>query len=178
MLSVGDLLFWISFSFVSPEDWIDFSNINVEKADKQRNNSLALKALIDSILSQTANDMRKQCEMVNIAFRNRVKEVKDAKHKLETFLAMVSHRGRSVKKRKHSYLLVFPVQWVALICHVFLFVPFSLLRKSHLRFFFFLSSVCTTTEMSFWSHLFNLNVAVAISKVRIFLVIFSCMGLP
>ncbi|NWW23048.1 TEKT1 protein, partial [Falcunculus frontatus] len=76
-------------NFVSPEDWIDFSNINVEKADKQRNNSLALKALIDSILSQTANDMRKQCEMVNIAFRNRVNEVKDAKHKLETFLAMV-----------------------------------------------------------------------------------------
>ncbi|NXU66673.1 TEKT1 protein, partial [Horornis vulcanius] len=76
-------------NFVSPEDWIDFSNINVEKADKQRNNSLALKALIDGILSQTANDMRKQCEMVNTAFRNRVKEVKDAKHKLETLLAVV-----------------------------------------------------------------------------------------
>ncbi|NXV08197.1 TEKT1 protein, partial [Cettia cetti] len=76
-------------NFVSPEDWIDFSNINVEKADKQQNNSLALKALIDGILSQTANDMRKQCEMVNTAFRNRVREVKDAKHKLETLLAVV-----------------------------------------------------------------------------------------
>ncbi|NXM96007.1 TEKT1 protein, partial [Sylvia borin] len=76
-------------NFVSPEDWIDFSNINVEKADKQRNNSLALKAVIDGILSQTANDMRRQCEMVNTAFRNRVKEVKDAKHKLEMLLAMV-----------------------------------------------------------------------------------------
>ncbi|XP_032844380.1 tektin-1 isoform X2 [Tyto alba] len=76
-------------SFVSPEDWIDFSNINVEKAEKQRNNSLALRALIDGILSQTANDMHKQCEMVNVAFRNRVKEVKDAKRKLETLLAMV-----------------------------------------------------------------------------------------
>ncbi|NWY44435.1 TEKT1 protein, partial [Sylvia atricapilla] len=76
-------------NFVSPEDWIDFSNINVEKADKQRNNSLALKAVIDGILSQTANDMRRQCEMVNMAFRNRVKEVKDAKHKLEMLLAMV-----------------------------------------------------------------------------------------
>ncbi|NXI31697.1 TEKT1 protein, partial [Sterrhoptilus dennistouni] len=76
-------------NFVSLEDWIDFSNINVEKADKQRNNSLALKAVIDGILSQTADDMRRQCEMVNTAFRNRVKEVKDAKHKLETLLAMV-----------------------------------------------------------------------------------------
>ncbi|GAB0198283.1 tektin-1 [Grus japonensis] len=79
----------IEGNFVSPEDWLDFSNISVEKADKQRNNSLALRALIDGILSQTVNDMRKQCEMVNLAFTNRLKEVKDAKHKLETLLAMV-----------------------------------------------------------------------------------------
>ncbi|XP_068066924.1 tektin-1 isoform X1 [Anomalospiza imberbis] len=85
-------------NFVSPEDWIDFSNINFEKADKQRNNSLALKALINSILSQTANDMRKQCEMVNNAFRNRVKEVKDAKHKLETLLAMVMDETAAQEK--------------------------------------------------------------------------------
>ncbi|KAM6239502.1 tektin-1 isoform 3-T5 [Spheniscus humboldti] len=85
-------------SFVSPEDWIDFSNINIEKADKQRNNSLALGALIDGILSQTRNDMRKQCEMVNVAFRNKVKEVKDAKHKLETLLAMVMDETASQEK--------------------------------------------------------------------------------
>ncbi|NWT33775.1 TEKT1 protein, partial [Cardinalis cardinalis] len=85
-------------NFVSPEDWIDFTNINVEKADKQRNNSLALKALIDGILSQIANDMRKQCEMVNNAFRNRVKEVKDAKHKLEALLAMVMDETASQEK--------------------------------------------------------------------------------
>ncbi|NXF11277.1 TEKT1 protein, partial [Smithornis capensis] len=85
-------------NFVSPEDWIDFSNINVEKADKQRNNSLALRALIDNILSQTANDIRKQCEVVNVAFRNRVKEVKDAKHKLETLLAMVMDESASQEK--------------------------------------------------------------------------------
>ncbi|KAF2975400.1 hypothetical protein EK904_010844 [Melospiza melodia maxima] len=85
-------------NFVSPEDWIDFTNINVEKADKQRNNSLALKALIDGILSQIANDMRKQCELVNNAFRNRVKEVKDAKHKLEMLLAMVMDETASQEK--------------------------------------------------------------------------------
>uniref|UniRef100_A0A8B9RWZ1 Tektin n=1 Tax=Accipiter nisus TaxID=211598 RepID=A0A8B9RWZ1_9AVES len=88
----------IEGNFVSPEDWIDFSNINVEKADKQRNNSLALRALIDSILSQTVNDMRKQCEMVNVALRNRVMEVKDAKHKLETLLAMVMNETASQEK--------------------------------------------------------------------------------
>jgi len=49
---------------------------------------MALRVLIDSILSQAVNDMCKQCEMVNIAFRNRAKEVRDAKHKLETLLAV------------------------------------------------------------------------------------------
>ncbi|XP_010136307.1 PREDICTED: tektin-1 [Buceros rhinoceros silvestris] len=88
----------IDGNFVSPEDWRDFSNINVEKADKQRNNSLALRALIDSILSQTANDMRRQCETVNTAFRKRVEEVKDAKHKLETLLAMVLDETASQEK--------------------------------------------------------------------------------
>ncbi|NXS63942.1 TEKT1 protein, partial [Brachypteracias leptosomus] len=88
----------IEGNFVSPEEWIDFSNINVEKADKQRNNSLALRALIDGILSQTANDMRKQWEVVNVAFRNRVKEVKDAKHKLETLLAVVMDETASQEK--------------------------------------------------------------------------------
>ncbi|NXI48539.1 TEKT1 protein, partial [Galbula dea] len=88
----------IEGNFVSPEDWRDFSNINVEKAEKQRTNSLALRALIDDILSRTANDMRKQCETVNVMFRNRVKEVKDAKHKLETLLAMVLDETASQEK--------------------------------------------------------------------------------
>ncbi|XP_034608513.1 tektin-1 isoform X2 [Trachemys scripta elegans] len=83
---------------VSPEDWVDFSNVNVEKADKQRNNSLALRALIDRILSQTASDMRKQCETVNVAFKNRVKETKDAKNKLEIHLAKVMDEITSQEK--------------------------------------------------------------------------------
>ncbi|KAM9118006.1 tektin-1 [Pangshura tecta] len=83
---------------VSPEDWVDFSNVNIEKADKQRNNSLALRALIDRILSQTASDMCKQCETVNIAFKNRVKETKDAKNKLEIHLAKVMDEITSQEK--------------------------------------------------------------------------------
>ncbi|KAL7987115.1 hypothetical protein Chor_006034 [Crotalus horridus] len=83
---------------VSPEQWMDFSNTNVEKADKQRNNSLALRALIDSILSQTASDMRKQNRTVNIAFQNRVKETKDAKNKLEMHLAKVMEEINSQTK--------------------------------------------------------------------------------
>uniref|UniRef100_A0A8C3KL16 Tektin n=1 Tax=Calidris pygmaea TaxID=425635 RepID=A0A8C3KL16_9CHAR len=88
----------IEGTFVSPEDWTDFSNINVEKAEKQRNNSLVLRTLIDGILSQTASDMRRQCEAVNVAFRNRVKEVRDAKHQLERLLAMVMDETASQEK--------------------------------------------------------------------------------
>ncbi|XP_020820393.1 tektin-1 isoform X2 [Phascolarctos cinereus] len=76
-------------SSVSVDDWVDFSNVNVEKADKQRNNTLALEALINRILSQTANDLRKQFETVNLALQNRIKETKDAKDKLATHLAKV-----------------------------------------------------------------------------------------
>ncbi|XP_032287759.1 tektin-1 isoform X1 [Halichoerus grypus] len=74
---------------VSLEDWLDFSNSNVEKADRQRNNSLALKALVDRILSQTANDLRRQCDVVDTAFRNGLKETKAARDQLATHLAKV-----------------------------------------------------------------------------------------
>ncbi|KAL8198677.1 UNVERIFIED_CONTAM: Tektin-1 [Gekko kuhli] len=85
-------------SSVSPQEWVEFSNVNVEKADKQRNNSLALRALIDSILSQTVGDMRKQNKTVNIAFQNRVKETKDAKAKLEVHLAKVMEEVSTQEK--------------------------------------------------------------------------------
>lgn len=75
---------------MSLEDWLDFSNSNVEKADRQRNNSLALKALVDRILSQTANDLRRQCDVVDTAFRNGLKETKAARDQLATHLAKVS----------------------------------------------------------------------------------------
>lgn len=81
------------FSSVSLEDWMDFSNTNVEKADKQRNNSLTLKALVDRTLSQTANDLSRQCDVVDTAFKNGLKETKDARDKLAAHLAKVSSLG-------------------------------------------------------------------------------------
>ncbi|XP_069339542.1 tektin-1 [Eulemur rufifrons] len=83
---------------VSLEDWLDFSNTNVEKADKQRNNSLVLKALVDRILSQTANDLRKQCDVVDTAFKNGLKESKDARDKLAAHLAKVMEEIASQEK--------------------------------------------------------------------------------
>ncbi|XP_010338053.3 tektin-1 [Saimiri boliviensis] len=83
---------------VSLEDWLDFSNTNVEKADKQRNNSLMLKALVDRILSQTANDLRKQCDVVDTAFKNGLKDIKDARDKLAVHLAKVMEEIVSQEK--------------------------------------------------------------------------------
>ncbi|XP_045149261.1 tektin-1 [Echinops telfairi] len=83
---------------VSLDDWLDFSNTNVEKADKQRNNSLTLKALVDRILSQTALDLRKQCDVVDTAFKNGLKETKDAKDKLAVHLAKVMEEVASQEK--------------------------------------------------------------------------------
>ncbi|KAM6174865.1 tektin-1 [Erethizon dorsatum] len=83
---------------VSLEDWLDFSNANVEKADKQRNNSLTLKSLVDRILSQTASDLRKQHDVVDTAFENGLKETKDAKDKLAVHLAKVMEEIASQEK--------------------------------------------------------------------------------
>lgn len=83
---------------VTPEDWEEFSNINILKADKQKNNCLTLRTLIDSILSQTADDLIKQCETVNTAMKNRLKETKAAKSKLEEHLAKVMEEVSSQEK--------------------------------------------------------------------------------
>ncbi|CAH2219745.1 tektin-1 [Pelobates cultripes] len=83
---------------VTPNEWEDFTNQNIVKAEKQRNNALALRALIDSILSETAGDMRKQCDSVNFALKIRVNETKDAKNKLEVHLAKVMDEISSQEK--------------------------------------------------------------------------------
>lgn len=106
------------FSSVSLDDWLDFSNTNVEKADKQRNNSMALKTLVDRILSQTANDLRRQCDVVDTAFINGLKETKDARDTLADHLAKVRslgvhciHEGFSWK---HKCLRVLGLCWHSL----------------------------------------------------------------
>lgn len=75
---------------MSLEDWLDFSNANVEKAARQITSSLELKALVDRLLSQTAGDLCRQCDAVDVAFRNGLTETKDARDKLATHLAKVS----------------------------------------------------------------------------------------
>lgn len=76
-------------SSVCPEDWRDFSNANILKAERERQSSVDLRSLIDGILQQSSNDMRKQCSEVNLSFNKRISETKDTKSKLEDHLNKV-----------------------------------------------------------------------------------------
>ena len=77
-------------SSVTPDDWEDFSNANIIAAEKQRNNSVALRTLIDGVLQSTANDRSRQKEAVDIAMTKRIAETRDSKEKLEDHLSKVS----------------------------------------------------------------------------------------
>jgi len=79
----------IDATSVTPDDWESFSNENILAAEKQRNNSVALRSLIDGVLQSTANDMRRQRECVDISMTKRIAETRDAKEKLEDHLSKV-----------------------------------------------------------------------------------------
>lgn len=79
----------IEANSVTPEDWQDFSHQNIDKAERERQSSVDLRSLIDGILQQTSNDMRKQCSEVNVSFSKRIAETKDTKSKLEDHLNKV-----------------------------------------------------------------------------------------
>lgn len=74
---------------VSPEEWQDCTDANILNAEKQRQNSLNMRSIIDGILQQTANDQMQQVEFTNRAFKRRIAETRDSKGKLEEHLARV-----------------------------------------------------------------------------------------
>ncbi|XP_060612811.2 tektin-1 [Anolis sagrei] len=83
---------------VSPEEWIDFSDANANKADRQRNNSKSLQVLVDRILAQVAADGRRQKAAADNALRERIKETKEAKRTLEEHLDKVMEQIGSQEK--------------------------------------------------------------------------------
>ena len=74
---------------MTPDEWEDFSNDNMIAAEKQRQNSVALRSLMDGVLQSVANDMKRQTEMVDDAMTRRIHETRDAKCKLEEHLSKV-----------------------------------------------------------------------------------------
>ncbi|XP_039266992.1 tektin-1-like [Styela clava] len=88
----------IDSNSVTPHDWALFSNANIKKAEREKNSSITLRAGIDGVLKQTADDMQTQCNAVNLSFRERVAEMKDAKNKLEKHLDKVQSEISSQEK--------------------------------------------------------------------------------
>lgn len=79
----------IQANSVTPDEWQDFSDANIMDAEKQHQNSVNLRSMVDGILQATANDMARQKECVDISLDKRIAETRDAKEKLEGHLAKV-----------------------------------------------------------------------------------------
>ncbi|KAM7333143.1 hypothetical protein ACRRTK_006463 [Alexandromys fortis] len=67
----------------TPETWAKFTQDNLLRAERERLASVNLRKLIDCILRDTAEDLRLQCDAVNMAFSRRCEELDDARHKLQ-----------------------------------------------------------------------------------------------
>ncbi|KAH0631765.1 hypothetical protein JD844_019536 [Phrynosoma platyrhinos] len=70
----------------TPETWAKHSHDNIYRAEREKLASINLRALIDNILHDTAEDLRLQCNVVDEAFAKHCEEMEDAKHKLEHHL--------------------------------------------------------------------------------------------
>lgn len=79
----------------TPETWARFTQENLDRAERERLASVNLRVLIDSILRDTAEDLRLQCDAVNLAFGRRCEELEDACHKLENHLHKVTPQPRA-----------------------------------------------------------------------------------
>ena len=76
-------------SSVTPDEWQDFSDKNILKAEREKNAAINLRSIVNGVLIQTYNDLKKQFDIVNLAFENRIEETEKAKTKLETHLTKV-----------------------------------------------------------------------------------------
>ncbi|XDV32049.1 hypothetical protein PO909_002948 [Leuciscus waleckii] len=89
---------------VTPEEWESLCNLNISKAENEKNNSLSLRALVASLLKQTSADMRRQYEATGRAFELRIQETKTAKTQLENqlneLLAEIANQEKNLEALK------------------------------------------------------------------------------
>ena len=71
----------------TPHSWQDFTEKNLEWANSQIKNCLALQAQTDTVLAHVASHLRSQKDLCDRAFDRRIEEVKTAKLLLEKQLA-------------------------------------------------------------------------------------------
>ncbi|XP_076832614.1 tektin-1 isoform X2 [Brachyhypopomus gauderio] len=68
---------------VTPQEWETFTDMNIAKAERERSNSVSLRALVDSLLEQTAADVLQQWRATDAALDRRVHESRSAKGRME-----------------------------------------------------------------------------------------------
>ncbi|KAM9468895.1 tektin-1 [Clarias gariepinus] len=89
---------------VTPLEWETFSDVNINKAEKERNNSVSLRALVENLLVQTAADVRKQYEATGSALTLRIQETRSIKAELEDqlskLLAEVASQEQNIEALK------------------------------------------------------------------------------
>ncbi|XP_008568794.1 PREDICTED: tektin-4 [Galeopterus variegatus] len=71
----------------TPETWAKFTQDNLQRAEREHLASVGLRALVDHVLQDTAEDLRLQCDAVNLAFGRRCEELEDARGKLQRHLS-------------------------------------------------------------------------------------------
>lgn len=92
----------------TPESWAKFTQENLHRAERERLASVNLRGLIDCILRDTAEDLRLQCDSVNLAFGRRCEELEDARHKLGHHLQKVGSGSQKLRPG-HTQAIPSPV---------------------------------------------------------------------
>lgn len=92
-----------TLSASTPETWAKFTQDVLLRAERERLASVNLRKLIDCILRDTAEDLRLQCDAVNLAFSNRCGELDDARQKLQYHLLRVGLQGSPAFGHAHLF---------------------------------------------------------------------------
>uniref|UniRef100_A0A3Q2Z1L7 Tektin n=1 Tax=Hippocampus comes TaxID=109280 RepID=A0A3Q2Z1L7_HIPCM len=92
-------------SSVTPVQWGNHSDFNIAKAEQQKRNSISLRALVESLLAQTASDMQKQFQATSAAFQFNIKQLKTVKSHMEDQLTKVLSEFASQQRNRDDLLV-------------------------------------------------------------------------
>ncbi|KAL1132235.1 hypothetical protein AAG570_010192 [Ranatra chinensis] len=87
---------------ITQEEWIAHSQQIIDDAQKELVSGRPIRAYVDVLLKQVIEDLWKQYDIVNEAFRRRIQEYKDLKEKLENHhfetVRQVNEAGMTIEK--------------------------------------------------------------------------------
>ncbi|KAM4742728.1 tektin-1 [Anableps anableps] len=79
----------LSSSPFTPMQWENITDLNIAKAEQQKNNSLALRILVESVLVQISADVDKQFKATTEAFQLNIQQLKSVKNQMEEKLPKI-----------------------------------------------------------------------------------------